>query len=634
MLVTGEVLTPSRIQFYKKQQENLLMIEEKIIFLQQEIEKHDKKLVKLSLLHNLPKYSASTIIRMEKMRKQQEEENRIEKEKRDMYMRNMIIENAKSKNFNTKKVFGSNVKIISEDVIAKRRAVKKLESKNRKMEEKNKEEVISIKLKEENIKAAENKKIEEDHKKKEFIEKIKQDCLSNTELTTLEDRLIVLQHLDSVKEIEIVEDELKEEKIKKMKYVQEKIAGWEITFDRKKEIAKREKVKFLCDSILKNRPCRHGDKCNFSHVVLQCPFGIKCMNVGVEEGKYINKIGERKKMCTFIHCEEKVSDFNIRVGIEVNKKEEKKEVKCDQKENIKMYIVTGIDVNENTWINIASKGIKREKNMEVVEIVKVEIKEEKKPEVKKILNKTQMCTSVVNNVSCRHGSKCRFAHDKYELTCSFGENCRNIEKKNERYINSQDSNYCCRLHPGETIDSLKERIGVKCDIKTVVEEIKKVETLVVDVKKIQQQNQMQQQQQQIQMQQQQQQIQMQQQQQQIQMQQQKQQQQIQMQQQQQNQMQQQQQQIQMQQQQMQSRKMNNDGWVNAKVKMCMYIGRCREGVNCKYAHSKEEIECGYGNSCKNVCWDGCKYINTSNVKCERRHPYESKEGVKWRCGNK
>ena len=87
-----------------------------------------------------------------------------------------------------------------------------------------------------------------------------------------------------------------------------------------------------------------------------------------------------------------------------------------------------------------------------------------------------------------------------------------------------------------------------------------------------------------------------------------------------------------QQQQMQSRKI--DGWVNAKVKLCMYIGRCREGVNCKYAHSKEEIECGYGNSCKNVCWDGYKYINTSNVKCDRRHPYESKEGVKWRCGNK
>ena len=626
ILVTGEVLTPSRIQFYKERQENLLMIEDKIIFLQKEIEKHDKKFIELSLLHNLPKYSASTIIRMEKMRKQQEEEDKIEKEKRDMYMRNMIIENTKSKNFNTKKVFGSNVKIISEDVIKQRRAVKKIESKIRKMEDKNKEEMISIKLKEEQAKAAENKKIEEDHKKKEFIEKIKQDCLSNTELTTLEDRLIVLQHLDSVKEIEVIEDELKQEKIKKMKYVQEKIAGWEITFDRKKEIAKREKVKFLCDSILKNRPCRHGDKCNFSHVVLQCPFGIKCMNVAVEEGKYINKIGERTKMCTFIHYEENISDFNIRVGIEVNKKEEKKEVKCHQKENIKLYIVTGIDVNENTWINIASKGIKREKTVEIVEIAKVEIKEEKKPEVKKILNKTQMCTSVVNNVSCRHGSKCRFAHDKYELTCSFGENCRNIKKNNEKYVNAQDSNYCCRLHPGETIDSLKERIGVKSDIKTVVEEIKKVETLTVDVKKIQHQHIQQQQIQHHQIQQQQ--IQQQQIQQHQMQHQQIQQQQIQQQQIQQHQIQQQQ----MQQQQMQSRKI--DGWVNAKVKLCMYIGRCREGVNCKYAHSKEEIECGYGNSCKNVCWDGYKYINTSNVKCDRRHPYESKEGVKWRCGNK
>ena len=361
---------------------------------------------------------------------------------------------------------------------------------------------------------------------------------------------------------------------------------------------KREKVKFLCDSILKNKPCRHGINCNFSHVVTDCPFGIKCMNVVCDEGTYSNRIGERTKVCTFLHKDESVFNFNIRVGITVKEETTVISVKKEEKEVIKMYIVTGVNVNENTWINIASSGIKI-KNIDGSESSKVidspsagsssklEVREEaakgdtsctrggEKPQVTtaKILNKTQMCSSVVNSVPCRHGSKCRFAHDKYELTCSFGENCRSIEKKNERYINSQNNNYCCRLHPGETIDSLKERLGV------TVAQAQPVQVQQVQAQQVQVQ------------------------------------------------------QVQVQKEQHVGKNSGGSEWItNAKVKMCMYVGRCREGFNCKYAHTKEEIECGYGNSCKNVCWDGCKYINTSNVKCGRRHPNESAEGVKWRCG--
>ena len=742
MLATGEVFTPSKFKLYKHKQQQLALIEDKIVFLQKEIEKHDRQYIELSLLHNLPKYSALTIIRMEKMKKQKEEEDKIEKEKRDLYMRNMMIENAKNKKFNASKVFSSNVKTISEEVIKQRRAIKKIESKNKKMEDKNKEELVSMKLKEDNMKAAQIKKEEEEHKKQEYIEKIKQDVLSNNELTTLNDRLIVLQLLNCVKDIEVTEEVAKEEKIKKKKYMHEKVNGWEITMDRKKEMnIRREKVKFLCDSILKNKPCRHGINCNFSHVVTECPFGIKCMNVVCDEGTYSNRIGERTKVCTFIHKGESVFNFNLRVGIEAKKEESKKEVKCIKKEVIKMYIVTGINVNdglasllgtslgENTWVNIVSKGIKRdtkstntassmklEENLPMSqmcgemklesceEIVKVDLGEaakgdtscalrgdtkcalrgEKRQTVNKILTKTQMCSSVVNNIPCRHGSKCRFAHDKYELTCSFGENCRNIEKKNNLYVNVQINNYCSRLHPGETIDALKERLGIqtiKTDQQMQAQQMQAQQ--MQDKKEQEQAQQMQAQKMQARKEQEHaQQMQEQYMQAQKEQEQDRQMQAQYMQEQQAQYMQTQQAQymqthqnynmqaqsyqmqgqqaynnIQMQAQQMQAHQARqaynmqmqaqqmqacpaqdnqkmHKGWIDAKVKLCMYIGRCRDGASCKYAHSREEIECGYGNSCKNVCWDGCKYINTSNVKCDRRHPYESAEGVKWRCNNK
>ena len=46
-------------------------------------------------------------------------------------------------------------------------------------------------------------------------------------------------------------------------------------------------------------------------------------------------------------------------------------------------------------------------------------------------NKTRMCDSVYQGFKCRHGLKCRFAHDEKELVrrkCRHGDKCYNIEK--------------------------------------------------------------------------------------------------------------------------------------------------------------------------------------------------------------
>ena len=59
-----------------------------------------------------------------------------------------------------------------------------------------------------------------------------------------------------------------------------------------------------------------------------------------------------------------------------------------------------------------------------------------KPLVEKVVptfntenNKTKICDSVSKGISCRHGSKCRFAHSKKELVlrkCRYGDRCYNI----------------------------------------------------------------------------------------------------------------------------------------------------------------------------------------------------------------
>lgn len=64
--------------------------------------------------------------------------------------------------------------------------------------------------------------------------------------------------------------------------------------------------------------------------------------------------------------------------------------------------------------------------------------------------KTQMCKSILNNISCAFGEKCRFAHSKEELRqapCFFGRNCNNPrcqkshnfdETEQEKIINDLD----------------------------------------------------------------------------------------------------------------------------------------------------------------------------------------------------
>ena len=88
--------------------------------------------------------------------------------------------------------------------------------------------------------------------------------------------------------------------------------------------------------------------------------------------------------------------------------------------------------------------------------------------------RTQMCESVASEKCCRHGDKCRFAHNVTELVfpvCSFGNNCNNVIREGNGVYSSVRGKMCNRSHPGETKESVCARVGIT--IPKVVEKIVK-----------------------------------------------------------------------------------------------------------------------------------------------------------------
>ncbi|ARF10097.1 hypothetical protein Indivirus_14_4 [Indivirus ILV1] len=622
ILPNGEIITKSKLLLHLNHLIEMQKVEEKIVYLQNEIEKHNIILSIEEFRKKLPKLSEERLKKENVLNKMKEEQKKIDEENKKIIQKNNMdmMKNINKDKINKKNtVFKSNVKVISESVILERRKEKKRIRAIEKKAEKIQEEINSKKLKEEMNLEKEKKKKEKDSYTEELINSIKEDKLSDNKKNMINDLEIVIKKLDAVKEIEValeIEDK-KEQKIVK-KTINKGVDGWSITMSRVSGSDKKERVKFLCESIISKTKCRHGDKCNFSHVISACPFGVKCLNVEKKDNAYINK---GSKICTFTHLNETIEDFEIRVNKQ-NKKTSSSG--CDSVSSgcvleeavsdggvpnkIKKEIVAygrPIDSN-NTWSNIASIGVKPKAVSEGGEKKNIE----EKKSVIITLNKTQMCNSVSSNIKCRHGDKCRYAHSKEELVCGYGDSCtsnncnrihsspRHIIKEEVKVavisidIPSKKSEPEKSKHEIKTIfktqlcnsleSNIKCRHGDNCRYAHSEEELvcgygdsctsnncNRIHSSPINK--------------------------------------------------------------------VVNKEVTSDRNItgfntNAKVKLCAFIGRCKNGVNCKYSHTASQpLECGYGNQCKKVCWDGYKYINISNTLCDRRHPYENNILYKYRC---
>ena len=101
------------------------------------------------------------------------------------------------------------------------------------------------------------------------------------------------------------------------------------------------------------------------------------------------------------------------------------------------------------------------------------------------LKNTRLCWSVREGKVCPHGKgKCHFAHSVGELClgdCLFGDRCRFVFYREDKYHNSRNQNKLCTyLHPEETRENYMSRTGMdKIEIKTKTPPLKLEPTEII-----------------------------------------------------------------------------------------------------------------------------------------------------------
>jgi hypothetical protein len=77
------------------------------------------------------------------------------------------------------------------------------------------------------------------------------------------------------------------------------------------------------------------------------------------------------------------------------------------------------------------------------------------------LTKTKMCKFALTGATCRHGDKCRFAHDKSELAvrnCFYGRKCNRVYVTGDVFTNRNNTAVCGARHPLETDENFDARV--------------------------------------------------------------------------------------------------------------------------------------------------------------------------------
>ena len=219
----------------------------------------------------------------------------------------------------------------------------------------------------------------------------------------------------------------------------------------------------MCKSVLENTPCPHGSECRFAHNVNEltptsCSYGSNC---------------KFQKKCFFLHPSETKDQYIARLCLPVPNNTEKPQPSTEQPQNPpstekletkSVWKPPELPVNKNPWKIETSVEQATEDPWTFVENSKKQKPQEKIE--KNITEKYRMCTSVLKNTACPHGSTCRFAHNVDELTpkeCTYGVCCR--FKFSER---------CAFIHPQETKDQYVTRLCLPVPKKPSEKSIKKI----------------------------------------------------------------------------------------------------------------------------------------------------------------
>jgi len=210
----------------------------------------------------------------------------------------------------------------------------------------------------------------------------------------------------------------------------------------------------MCSTYGTKHTCRHGNDCKFAHTIEEltpsdCFFGNKC--------QFIVSTGRK---CDHIHPQENKIAYCKRIGIKMAKKPVAKKQSRPNDQIVITIKLPSLSIWNNRpnilreYIDETPIYITRE-DTSTVEDKRFEALERLKCAKDKITTKSQMCSSFGSKKSCKHGSKCRFAHTVEELTpsvCFFGEQCQ--------FIHSLDKK-CMHIHDCEDKNEYCKRVGIK-----------------------------------------------------------------------------------------------------------------------------------------------------------------------------
>jgi hypothetical protein len=343
--------------------------------------------------------------------------------------------------------------------------------------------VISVQA----IEEAEAKRIEEAkereilEEKKTFLSKLSQILVTKKEAAdakVLEEKEAkAREEIEDLLSIMSAKDRKKYEEMLARKK-KEEISRIQKSEEKNSEIEELKNLKMGAESFMKpkkNRLCRSlklgaepctKESCSFLHNLEELKFTPcthkKCGRVKmVGQGKYVNiGIG-----CQFIHQNETPSGFFIREGYMAQPV-----VEIDKEQVVLSPVSSVVEVkveilNCNAWKEVNSK-IYSYPGQEVEEVkVTTSVTRVEPASVAVVNNKTKLCDSFFSGNPCRHGEKCRYAHNTDDLVirdCPHGRDCLFVLRHKGTFQNTEGK-FCKCIHPDESRENyfVRNEISVK-----------------------------------------------------------------------------------------------------------------------------------------------------------------------------
>lgn len=220
----------------------------------------------------------------------------------------------------------------------------------------------------------------------------------------------------------------------------------------------------FCRSVIENYKCKYF-KCRYAHTIEEykpkyCSFGSYCRRVEIVNDEWKNVDDSR---CCFLHDCETPRNLHTRLVGTVEIKQSSASISRQRPTRVAVDYDT---TQTHDWAG----GLKMKPDVMGFDKIRKDCKESRNvikhvptPAVEKTVQPSMFCRSSIKGYKCKHGTRCRFAHDHTQIApkqCMFGERCKKIKIQNGIVTNSDDR-VCTYIHGEEEVVEFCKRMGVK-----------------------------------------------------------------------------------------------------------------------------------------------------------------------------